>query len=234
MLTAINQLNDTQRVAFLMHRIDGKKYSEIAEELNISIKAVEKRIHLALLELRKEFKHFSRVNYYVTVLRYIMHENMEENYTLAKWLNNEMTPTELAEFEASSDFAIYDKIRKYSGELKTTSFNEERILKTILTTKKQASKTIPLYNQWFFKVASMLVLFVAIGYFLNTRLPENKLAGKGQKTTFSLPDNSEVVLNADSEIEYKKSNWDNNRKLKLKGEAYFKVAKGKTFEVETN
>ena len=41
-----------------MHRIDGKKYSEIAEELNISVKAVEKRMHIALTELRKEFKNF--------------------------------------------------------------------------------------------------------------------------------------------------------------------------------
>jgi RNA polymerase sigma-70 factor (family 1) len=51
---AIANLNETQRVAFLMHRIDGKKYSEIATELNISVKAVEKRIHIALIELRKE------------------------------------------------------------------------------------------------------------------------------------------------------------------------------------
>ena len=58
LLTAIDNLNETQRVAFLMHRIDGKKYLEIAEELNISVKAVEKRIHLALVELRKEFTHF--------------------------------------------------------------------------------------------------------------------------------------------------------------------------------
>jgi len=50
---AIENLPETQRVAFLMNRIDGQKYSEIAEELNISVKAVEKRIHLALLELRK-------------------------------------------------------------------------------------------------------------------------------------------------------------------------------------
>lgn len=53
LLKAIEDLNETQRVAFLMHRIDGKKYSEIADELNISVKAVEKRIHLALVELRK-------------------------------------------------------------------------------------------------------------------------------------------------------------------------------------
>lgn len=58
LLTAIENLNETQRVAFLMHRIDGKKYAEIAEILNISIKAVEKRIHIALTELRKEFDHF--------------------------------------------------------------------------------------------------------------------------------------------------------------------------------
>ena len=53
LLKAIEDLNETQKIAFLMHRIDGKKYSEIAEELNISVKAVEKRIHLALVELRK-------------------------------------------------------------------------------------------------------------------------------------------------------------------------------------
>ena len=58
LLNAIEKINETQRVAFLMHRIDGKKYSEIADELNISVKAVEKRIHLALLEIRKEFKNF--------------------------------------------------------------------------------------------------------------------------------------------------------------------------------
>ena len=58
LLNAIEKINETQRVAFLMHRIDGKKYSEIAAELNISIKAVEKRIHLALVEIRKEFKNF--------------------------------------------------------------------------------------------------------------------------------------------------------------------------------
>ena len=53
LLKSIENLKETQRVAFLMHRIDGKKYSEIAVELNISVKAVEKRIHLALFELRK-------------------------------------------------------------------------------------------------------------------------------------------------------------------------------------
>lgn len=58
LLNAINKINETQRIAFLMHRIDGKKYAEIAEELNISVKAVEKRIHLALIEIKKEIENF--------------------------------------------------------------------------------------------------------------------------------------------------------------------------------
>lgn len=56
LLVAIQNLGEAQRVAFLMHRVDGKKYSEIAEALNISVKAVEKRIHQALVELRKEIE----------------------------------------------------------------------------------------------------------------------------------------------------------------------------------
>jgi len=53
---AISELPEIQRVVFLMNRIDKKKYREIAEELDISVKAVEKRMHLALSALRKLHK----------------------------------------------------------------------------------------------------------------------------------------------------------------------------------
>jgi RNA polymerase sigma-70 factor (ECF subfamily) len=50
---AISSLSEGQREVFLMNRIDKKTYKEIAETLGISVKAVEKRIHKALLQLRK-------------------------------------------------------------------------------------------------------------------------------------------------------------------------------------
>lgn len=53
---AIADLPETQRVVFLMSRIDKKKYKEIAEELEISVKAVEKRMHGALATLRQLHK----------------------------------------------------------------------------------------------------------------------------------------------------------------------------------
>ncbi len=53
---AISALPEGQRIVFLMNRIDKKKYREIAEELDISVKAVEKRMHHALNTLRKIHK----------------------------------------------------------------------------------------------------------------------------------------------------------------------------------
>ena len=40
---AIANLSEAQRTAFLLNRIEGKKYKEIAEILGISVKAVEKK-----------------------------------------------------------------------------------------------------------------------------------------------------------------------------------------------
>ena len=53
---AIEGLPDGQREAFLMNRIDKLTYREIAMRVDISVKAVEKRIHKALVKLREQLK----------------------------------------------------------------------------------------------------------------------------------------------------------------------------------
>ncbi len=55
---AIEMLTEAQRTALLMNRIEGLKYREIAEMLGISVKAVEKRIHGALVTLRAQIENF--------------------------------------------------------------------------------------------------------------------------------------------------------------------------------
>ncbi|MEL7378209.1 MAG: sigma factor-like helix-turn-helix DNA-binding protein, partial [Bacteroidota bacterium] len=52
----IEDLPEGQRTVFLMNRSDGKTYKEIAELLGLSVKAVEKRMHGALVHLRKSVK----------------------------------------------------------------------------------------------------------------------------------------------------------------------------------
>ncbi len=53
---ALAGLSEKQRVVFLMSRMDGLKYHEIADRLNISVKAVEKRMKNALDDLKSKFK----------------------------------------------------------------------------------------------------------------------------------------------------------------------------------
>jgi RNA polymerase sigma factor (sigma-70 family) len=55
---AIAGLTEAQRTALLLNRIEGKKYKEIAEMLGISQKAVEKRIHGALIYMREKIDNF--------------------------------------------------------------------------------------------------------------------------------------------------------------------------------
>jgi len=50
--SALTNLSEKQRVVFLMSRNEGLKYQEIADRLELSVKAVEKRMTYALSYLR--------------------------------------------------------------------------------------------------------------------------------------------------------------------------------------
>ena len=51
---ALNQLPMKQKTALLMNKMQGLTHKEIAESLNLSQKAIEKRIHLALKNLKQK------------------------------------------------------------------------------------------------------------------------------------------------------------------------------------
>jgi RNA polymerase sigma factor (sigma-70 family) len=53
LLEVIAELPEGAREVFMLNRMDGLKYREIAEMLGISQKAVEKRMHRALTTLRE-------------------------------------------------------------------------------------------------------------------------------------------------------------------------------------
>jgi RNA polymerase sigma-70 factor (ECF subfamily) len=52
----LSKMPDASKEAFLMNRVQGLKYKDIAEELAISVKAVEKRMSIALQTIRKEIE----------------------------------------------------------------------------------------------------------------------------------------------------------------------------------
>lgn len=53
----ISRMPEKQREVFLMNRIEEMTYKEIADRLELSVKAVEKRMHGALSHLREHIKY---------------------------------------------------------------------------------------------------------------------------------------------------------------------------------
>lgn len=53
---ALEKLTESQRVAFTLSKIEGRKHSEIAEILGISQKTAEKRIYAALKKIKEAIK----------------------------------------------------------------------------------------------------------------------------------------------------------------------------------
>jgi ferric-dicitrate binding protein FerR (iron transport regulator) len=156
---------------------------------------------------------------------------MKENYFLAKWLANEITDVELKKHISNDEFITYKKIKAASKNLSAPKFNAEKALRKI-NENKHKQKVRKLQFNYFYKIAAVIAILVSSFYFISSK---NKVyvTKYAEKTSFELPDNSKVDLNADSKITFKEKNWNTHRNLKLKGEAFFSVEKGSKFTVNT-
>ena len=159
---------------------------------------------------------------------------MQENY-LAKWLNNELSEAELEEFKNSDAYATYQQIIDASNALESPSFNTEEALAAVKNVHLFNDTKVVQLNPFkkFLSVAAAVAILLTGTYFYVNSLDEQISTQYAEKKEIVLPDNSEVVLNADSRLIYSKKNWNANRNISLEGEAFFKVAKGKRFTVAT-
>lgn len=160
---------------------------------------------------------------------------MKENH-LAKWLNNELSEAELEEFKNSPGYASYERIVKAAVDFGGPEFNVEKALKDLEARKAGKAPGVILLNPWkkVLRVAAVIAFIFALSLVYLSTLEETISTRYAQRTEVVLPDASEVWLNAGSEISYNKKNWDKERRVDLKGEAFFKVAKGEKFSVATS
>ncbi|MGB5822102.1 MAG: FecR family protein [Saonia sp.] len=160
---------------------------------------------------------------------------MQENY-LAKWLNNELSEEELTVFKKTDEYASYQKILETSNTLEAPHFDAEKALGKVRD--KQLAKEVKVIAISPFKkllrVAAAIAVIIAVSYFYMASLNENISTQFAERTEIVLPDASEIILNADSEVSYSKKKWNKERNVSLEGEAFFKVAKGKRFTVITD
>jgi ferric-dicitrate binding protein FerR (iron transport regulator) len=158
---------------------------------------------------------------------------MEKDQLLHKWLNNEATAEELEQLKADPKYASYLQIADASSGFGVPEMNSEENFEAIskkIKPVRQLQKPNVFSVVW--KVAAIFVLLLA-GYYYTTTLDTSITTDIAQTETFLLPDDSEVIMNAGSQITYNKKDWEKTRLLSLEGEAYFKVTKGNKFSVKT-
>lgn len=160
---------------------------------------------------------------------------MQENY-LAKWLNNELSEVELEEFKKSDAYATYMRIREVSSTLEAPAFNEDEAFLAITNRRTLQDTTVVQLHPFkkFMKVAAVAAFLVLGSYFYLNTLDKKITTQFAENKEVVLPDNSEVILNADSRLSYNERKWNEERNVDLAGEAFFKVAKGKRFTVATD
>lgn len=160
----------------------------------------------------------------------------KKNDDINKLLNFELTPDEEKKFKNSEGYKDYKDILELFENTKAIPFDKNIVLNKINTNKSEKSltntKVIPLYRKWLpMAIAATVLLCISLFYF-NSITPKAYNTIAGESMQFLLPDSSSVWLNAASKISHNKD-WKNSRDITLDGEAYFEVAKGKTFTVKT-
>lgn len=161
---------------------------------------------------------------------------MDKRKLLEKWLSDDLNEQERIAFDASYDSSFHKKIADDAVHFKASNFSVMPDFETFKKKIGQVNHSPKRFN-WFspvLKIASIIVVAFGIYYFANVEALTTIDTFKNEKTSVSLPDTSKVILNALSQISYAQDDWGSNRKVELKGEAFFDVAKGKTFDVVTS
>ena len=160
---------------------------------------------------------------------------MEENYLIKKWLTGTLSEDEWEEFKKLEDYELHLKLDEKAKYFKAEEFlspPDFDILKERISSRQTSVKKFNRYKV-LMRFAALLIIALGLYFAFNSSNLTQIETGTGEKTSVLLPDASEVLLNAVTEIEFNEKKWNQKREIKLSGEAYFKVAKGAVFDVLT-
>jgi len=180
-------------------------------------------------------------------------ENLEFQNIIHRYFRGQLADSE---YELLTDYLQDDKNRKYFEEVKLDwesqpgldSLGAQNLsrLQYKINQKDLSKQKQPITRQLWVRVASVAAILV-IGLLLGSVVTYLISPGKGtaeqlvfqtprgEKSMVTLPDGSEVWLNANSRLVYNSFSSD-HRQVELKGEAFFKVAYNENapFVVRTN
>lgn len=159
---------------------------------------------------------------------------MENNETyLSDWFENRISDDELKQFVSDEDFKAYQKLKTTLGNYSVNTesdYNQsfEAIKTKIAVVKYEKPKV---FSMW--RYAAIAAVLALVGSVVIYAMQEHFVAtGTGKTASVTLPDESTVVVNANSKLSYSNL-FSLKRTLHLEGEAFFSVTKGSRFTVKT-
>ena len=143
--------------------------------------------------------------------------------------NINITPNEFNKMSSE------EKILKMASELIPPHGKpENEALDSLLNKIEQSSPTKTFRLKRFFQAAAAIVILLLSVYSVNSYFSNDTIKTQfAEQTEITLPDGSNVILNADSKISWSEKKFTEKRHLTLKGEAYFNVKKGNEFIIKT-
>jgi len=151
---------------------------------------------------------------------------------LAKWASGDISESEREAFRKTKDYTLYAAILEGTDRLDVPAYDKEKLYKGTRDKIAAEGKVVRLVPKWAYAVAASVALL--IGYVVFFDQTERYETGFGETLALTLPDGSEVILNAKTRLEFQKKDWEKSRTVDLEGEAFFRVTKGSTFTVASN
>ena len=155
------------------------------------------------------------------IIKYLNGEtSAEENIQIMKWIDEK--PENLKEFKA---FRKLHDLETWNPEI-------------IPPVEKSSHWKFPNYVLECIKIAAIFIITLAGLQFYNKYTQDETwqtiISPLGQRTEVYLSDGTQVWLNSQTKLTYPTSFKEKSRKVKLEGEAYFKVAKDKNYPFIVN
>lgn len=158
---------------------------------------------------------------------------MNKEELIAKWLDHSLTKQEFEQFKKLPEYEQYVKLDTYASRFAAPAFDQDALYKSIQKARGKNNNLRPMIYK---AVAAVIVLLVGtyVSLQLFTATATVVTTDIAQQQSVTLPDLSEVILNANSQLSFHPERWEENRSVTLAGEAFFKVEKGQSFKVQTS
>lgn len=159
-----------------------------------------------------------------------------EDY-IQQWLDGTLSDEQKKNFAQRPEYNELEKLNKALYSFGAPEFDVEKEYQYALSKKMSGAEARIVKMNWIkplLKIAAILCVATGIYLvFVSDRVTTIKTMASENSSVF-LPDSSNVILNALSEVSFQQGSWKSKRQVELKGEAFFKVAKGSRFDVKTS